>query len=222
MTRMAFVDVETTGLDPERHAPWEIAIVVREVDGSEREYLWQVRPDLSVADLKSLEVGRFWSRFQLDRLEGPFGASAAEWCDGEPGEELSAGWVRTDHHRVAMDVARVLAGAHVAGANPAFDAAMLTRWLRYSGAPAPVWHHRLIDVEAYAAGAVQWPEPRSLSDTAERLGIAVDRDQQHGALYDAHLAKQVYDATVAFERPAVDVVDCEIVDLEEASDAVHS
>lgn len=56
------------------------------------------------------------------------------------------------------DVVEALAGATIVGANPAFDTAFLAaRWKR-----AP-WHHRLLDVEAYAMGALGWDRPRGLA-----------------------------------------------------------
>lgn len=205
--RICFVDVETTGLDPDRHGPWEIAVVSREVDGSEREHLWQVRPYLPAAEAKALEVGRFWTRFRLDDRE--YGAcSGIEWKHST--DAVAGDWTGIADFRVAAKISRLLAGAYLAGANPAFDAAMLTRWLRAHGAPAPTWHHRLLDVEAYAAGAVRLSVPASLSDTADVLGIIVDREQQHGALYDAHLAKRVYDAAVAMHDVADERVIAEI------------
>ncbi|WP_267595513.1 hypothetical protein [Carbonactinospora thermoautotrophica] len=44
MTRLVFIDVETTGLEPDRHGVWEIGAIVRTEDG-DHEYLWEVWPD---------------------------------------------------------------------------------------------------------------------------------------------------------------------------------
>jgi DNA polymerase-3 subunit epsilon len=57
-----------------------------------------------------------------------------------------------------------LDGATLIGANPAFDAAFLrARW------GVTPWHHRLWDVEAYAAGVLGWDKLRGLAGIAEAL-----------------------------------------------------
>lgn len=50
------------------------------------------------------------------------------------------------------------------GANPAFDAAFLTA--RWGTAP---WHLRLLDVEAYAMGALGYDRPRGLATITQDL-----------------------------------------------------
>lgn len=86
--KLAFVDTETTGLDPDRHEIWEVALIVREEvepepreiierDGPEivgrtlesqprrmidTEYVWQLPVDLARADLIALNIGRFHER----------------------------------------------------------------------------------------------------------------------------------------------------------------
>ncbi|MDQ3931602.1 MAG: hypothetical protein M3252_02025, partial [Actinomycetota bacterium] len=58
------------------------------------------------------------------------------------------------------------------------------------------WDHHLIDVGTLALPLIApGPEsPRSLARTCEALGILHDRDQAHGALYDAHQVRRVFDA----------------------------
>lgn len=41
MTALAIVDLETTGVSPDRHHLWEIGLIVR-TDDTDREYCWQV------------------------------------------------------------------------------------------------------------------------------------------------------------------------------------
>lgn len=65
---------------------------------------------------------------------------------------------------------RVLRGATLVGSNPAFDAAFLRRKLG-----AAVWHHRLFDVSAYAAGVLGLDELLGLAELRRHL---VER---HGA-----------------------------------------
>ena len=115
--RHVFLDLETTGLDPERHEPWEMAYAVD--DGP---ILSAIVPHaLYRPDPKALKLNGY-----LDR--------ALDVTPDDRFEELL---------RSRLD------GATLVGANPAFDAAFLRA--RWGYAP---WHHRLWDVEAYAAGVL--------------------------------------------------------------------
>ncbi len=98
---IAFVDIETTGLDPERHEIWEVGIV-RE-DGYERD--WKLSVTLLNADMQALEIGRW--------------AEAGPTYDPAPGSVVGA----------RFEVLNALAGNVFAGNNPAFDAAFLRRFL---------------------------------------------------------------------------------------------
>lgn len=63
MTALAFVDTETTGLDPDFHEIWEVGLIV-----NDEERLWQLPVDLKRADPKALEIGRFHERYKADAL----------------------------------------------------------------------------------------------------------------------------------------------------------
>jgi hypothetical protein len=161
--RIAFCDVETTGLDPARHVLWEWAVIV---DGDEHH--GQVRltyPQRAAAVPVALEVGRFHDRYDAGTA-------------GDPAE-------------VAGVLAGLLDGVTLCGAQVHFDAAFLAWLLRRCGLE-PSWHHRLLDVESMAAGACGWAAPRSLSDTAAALGVAVDESMRHTALGDARTARAVH------------------------------
>jgi len=41
MTTLAFLDTETTGLDPERHEIWEVGLILRDEDDAECEFVAQ-------------------------------------------------------------------------------------------------------------------------------------------------------------------------------------
>lgn len=64
MTRICFLDTETTGLQPHHHEVWEIAVISRALpgDGDDVELMWHVRPDLTKADPTALRIGRFYER----------------------------------------------------------------------------------------------------------------------------------------------------------------
>ena len=191
MTRLAFTDVESTGLDPTRHEVWEVAVILRDHQQGvhDEEHRLLIRPrDLAAADPGALRVGRFYARAaETD--------AATDWRTVDrPIVGVHDGWV---HPAVAAErIATLTAGAHLVGANPAFDAAFLTSMLARNGF-APAWHYRLIDVEALVAGAVRWETPKSLRDSAAWLDLTVDEAALHTALGDARLARDVYDAVIA-------------------------
>lgn len=84
-----------------------------------------------------------------------------------------------------------LEGATLVAANPAFDAAFLRA--RWGFTP---WRYRLLDVEAYAMGALGFAEPKGLKDVAAELrflGYEIHHPDHSAAgdvatLRDCHLA----------------------------------
>jgi DNA polymerase III epsilon subunit-like protein len=129
MKLIAFVDTESTGLDPFLHDPWEIAVVLR-VDGADEEHVFRIEPDLTNADPEALRINRYHER-----------TSAPDW-------------VWDDRQTAARHLHDLLDGAVLIGSNPAFDAEMLTHLLgRYFDQPRP-WHYRTVDVVTLAAGSL--------------------------------------------------------------------
>ena len=181
MPKYAFVDTETTGLDPDVHRPWEIAVILRDGGPADTEYVWQLRPELDQADPEALKIARFHER-----------------CVTPAGQ---ASWIRPDGlvtgaPAIAVaEIRHMLDGAYLVGAVPSFDAAVLTALFK-DHAELPGWRHRLICVENLVAGTLHLPEPPSLSAAAELVGITVDHSRLHGALYDARLARDVFDAVI--------------------------
>jgi DNA polymerase III epsilon subunit-like protein len=157
VTKLTFVDLETTGLDPSRHEAWEIGLIVREdASTTDTEYLWRIKPDLTKADPTGLRIGRFYERT----------AGLHPALSRKPGDK----WA--DPAKTAEELARLLDGAHMVGAVPSFDAAFLERFLRRYG-QAPTWHYHLVDVEALAAGylagsVANQTGPRSMASTSPR------------------------------------------------------
>lgn len=66
---LAFVDCETTGLDPDRHEVWEVALILR-ADAGETSQVWQLPVDLGRAEAKALEVGRFYEHYRTQSTPG--------------------------------------------------------------------------------------------------------------------------------------------------------
>jgi DNA polymerase III epsilon subunit-like protein len=167
-TRFVFIDTEATGLDHSRHELTEVAWVVRFEDGSEAERQYFPRATLDTADDDALALTHYHERI-APQPKTPL----AEWL----------GQFLTDAE-----------GAVLVGAVPDFDAQHLTLACRRLGV-TPTWDHHLLDVETLALPLIAaGPEvPRSLARTCAALGIEHDKDQAHGALYDARQAMRVFD-----------------------------
>lgn len=135
MTPLCFIDTETTGLDPRIHQPYEVAWWLEDEPHPRSAWL---RHDLTHADQGALRIGGYWDRK----------AYAAQ----------DDGWMYAESPR---SLALVLEGVTLVGSNPAFDAAMLTRYIG-----APVWHHRHIDVSNVAMVVFDTDRPLGLADVA--------------------------------------------------------
>jgi hypothetical protein len=205
---LAIVDVETTGLDPRTHHVWEIAVIRRTLWGGQftdtREHLWQVRPDLTTADPKGLEVGRYAERFAV-----PDGWDAAEFdADGN----LIA---RLRMHEFLHDLQDALHHTVMVGSNPGFDDRFLRDLLHAHGRKA-TWHYRPVCVATLAAGylygrATEQAErdndpdrlrkvdlllgwPWKSYNASEAIGVPrPDTDAAHTALGDARWAAAAWD-----------------------------
>lgn len=135
---LVFIDTETTGLDPDLHEIWEIAIIRRDADGRDWESHYQLRKTeihLEVAEEKALEIGRYHERMIV-----PAGCFYAQ-IDGD-GKPCAMSYKTLVH-----DLTRHLDGAMLVGSNPAFDAAFLRNFM----GTAP-WHYRTVDVATMAVG----------------------------------------------------------------------
>ena len=200
MTRIVFIDTETTSLRPDRRA-WEVGLIIREPGKPDAEHYWFVDIfdlDLGNADVMSLKIGRFYDRHPQAR-------------DGQ--EE---GWADTvSELEVMRAVERLTRGAHLVGAVPNFDADVLGARMRANGI-CPSWHYHLTCVEVLAAGwlnrhaavlenreatieeaarlrALASP-PWKSDDLSAALGITVSDEDRHTALGDARWARAIYDA----------------------------
>ena len=136
---LVFLDTETTGLDPAKCSVWEIAYAVDE--------------------------GPILSSFVRHSLEGasPFALTLNGYLTRNAGGSGTAAHDLTGVEFEA-DLMKAMKGATLVAANPAFDASFLRA--RWGETP---WKYRLFDVEAYAAGVLDWDEPKGLSAIADAL-----------------------------------------------------
>jgi hypothetical protein len=191
MTRLCFLDTETSSLDPDRGEVYEIGLIVRD-SGSplELEWRWWLPIDLGKADPMSLKVGRF---FERRPPQSRTWSGALQWApDSGKVEQAAVG-------EVAASVMELTADAHLVGAVPSFDAAFLTPLLRKWGC-CPAWHYHLVDVEALAAGLVQAEPPWNSGDLSRKVGVEPDQFDRHTALGDARWARAIYDAVMVEGR----------------------
>lgn len=202
MTRLAFVDTETTGLDPDLHEIWEVGLILRD-DGIESEYTWQLPVDLGRADPMALKIGRFHERRWTG--EGHVGLDREYVSKAVVAPESMGYWCE-------LFTALTL-GAHLVGAVVSFDEERLRRLLRRHG-ECPMWHYHLVDVEALAAGWVghldstgdiehaAWgyvdsgAPPWKSDDLSLAVGVDPEHFDRHTALGDARWAKAIYDAVL--------------------------
>jgi DNA polymerase III epsilon subunit-like protein len=193
VTTLAFVDLETTGLD-DVHEPWEIALVVRWDDGAEDQYRWFVEPQyMDIADPQALEIGRFAERTAhlSSHSEDRYGVYA-------PGIR-TAGW--SDPQTLAVSLEDLLRGAVLVGSNAQFDMRMLRSFLQGQGRKLTC-HYRPVDVGAMAYGYLSaigqhtggWCPELPWNSTKLAAALGVERSGMHEALPDALFARDVFDA----------------------------
>ncbi len=168
------VDVETTGLDPERHEIVQLGMVGL---GDDLQELW----------LWSETFRPRWPERADPESMAVHGLGEEHWRDALP----------FDAH--AADVANLLRGATLVAHNPSFDDKFLRAALRRALGPGhDRWSYRLVDTMSMALPLVRALAPggsSSLDATCKTLGLA--RGRSHDALSDARAHAAVFRAVTA-------------------------
>lgn len=201
--KLAFVDTETTGLDPARHDMWEVAVITiddRQPADTLSEWAWQIHPNLRAADPAALRIGDYYGRTPA----GPWTTRRLTCPPWLPGDDPLA-----TRDVIASTLAAELAGATIVGINPAFDAAFIGAFLRAHG-QQEAWDYHLIDVANLAAGwllgssdihvehVIPWKSDR----LSEKCGVEPPTGaERHTALGDARWVQRWYTRLTEEARP---------------------
>lgn len=164
MSPLMFVDTEATGLDWSIHQPYEVCLW--EEHWAEPK-TFDLRHSLEGADPAALKIGGYFER-------GAHGIDEGSITKGA--------------------LAKMLNGVTLVGSNPAFDAAMLRRFIG-----AATWHHRMIDVSNLAMVVLGLPRPPGLAATVHLLREAHYSipDPDHTSEGDVRVTRAVYEALMS-------------------------
>ncbi len=177
---LAWLDCETTSTRPGRR-PWDIAVIRRPADAdpdgdtSYQVFIDRRDLDLADADLKALEIGRFYERHP----EFGAGGNVMRLADA------------------LHTIEGMLRGAVVLGSNPSFDTETLDPFMR-GHAILPSWYYHPVDIPSMVEGWLRGarrpvPQPPKTDPLIRAIGIDPDSYPRHTALGDCQLFRAVYD-----------------------------
>jgi hypothetical protein len=205
--RLAFADTETITLEPGHDVMWEIAVITRDGDrASDREWTFQLRPNMAKAQPEALEISGFKARYLLSTIRAP----ALGWSElngAEPAKLTRPG--------LALSLHTLLDGRSIFGICPSFDTLRLSLFLRrqfrgVAGYTDP-FHYQPHDVEDEVAGYLRGRDhyehaeqsavdpavfaiPRPTELLAQAAGVTLKPEDKHTALGDARFARDLHDA----------------------------
>lgn len=173
----AFLDIETSGLDPFEHEIIEVAYLLERADVlGARTVQFSLLFDHSKAETMALEVNGWGTREFAPLIK--------------------------DHREAAAKLAFDLKDAIIVGNAVHFDTEFITHFIRrYAPAlDSRPWDHRLVDLKSLAAGRIRIDPAELNSDAIGRhFGVPLPRDA-HSALADARWNRELYHAMGLFHK----------------------
>lgn len=168
---IAFIDTETTGLDPNRAEVIEFAAIRRNADGTETRFHTLICPQrIDDADVKALEINGY--------------IKAPERWDVAP-----------TMGQVGNQIADFLKGTVICGHNISFDEAMLNANLHRAGVKRRVPYHK-VDTVTLAHEHLVPLGLKRLSLDFIRAFLGWSKEGAHTAMKDAEDVQRLYDLTI--------------------------
>lgn len=163
----AFLDTETTGLNPMQHEIIEIAIVLEHQDGRVEEWCSKIKPvRLDRAEPKALEINGYAAHPEL-------------WENAPTFEE------------VLVTVLAKLDNAMLVGHNVSFDHSFVQEAIYRAGSKVRMGYHK-VDTVGLAYAHLVPLGLESLSLDAIRTFLGWSKDGAHTALVDARDCRRLY------------------------------
>lgn len=203
VTEFAFVDTETVSLwPPKGDQIWEYGGVTINPDHTLDKLRLQIRPNLYTANGPSLQIGRFFERFNINLLTHPVGTGNLIMSEGDVEDWSLEDITPFIPEIVAGFICDQLKGRKVFYSNPPFDHPRLVDFVRSNGL-VETWHYHGYDMPSMVAGFLL-SRGNDLSSIGtrylyEKYGFTQKESTVHTALGDAeHLAElfisMAYDA----------------------------
>ncbi|HLC38761.1 MAG TPA: 3'-5' exonuclease [Patescibacteria group bacterium] len=164
-SKLAFVDIETTGLDRHKHEIIEIGLLIVNPENFEILETWhkRIKPyNLRGADPVALRINHFDPKI----------------------------WEKASEPRAALEeFSRKTRDSYLVSHNISFDRPFLEDHFRRWQIPVR-WHYHSLDTISFAYCKLQDLESLKLSRLAERLGIV--QEKEHAALDDVMTCYRVF------------------------------
>jgi DNA polymerase-3 subunit epsilon len=179
---LAFIDTETTGLDPQVHEVIEIAIILTHSNGRTLTYHRKIKPErLDVADPIALKVNGY-------------AANPEAWDDALPMSAVGPEILLFLDNALSDGV--ILAGHNVVlvGHNVSFDREFLIQNLKRAGLKGNI-SHRTIDTITLAYEHLQPLGLKSMALDAVRKFLGWSKVGAHTALKDAEDTQRLFQLT---------------------------
>lgn len=189
MSNILFFDVESTGLDDEKHSIIQLAAQYYQNGTKTHEFETAVCPYTESVSIGALKTNKF---------------SPHDLYSGENSHDACANFVEflLQLPNWAPRYNPITVGAH----NAKFDLGMVRNFLEahnYTNLDE-IFSHRVVDTAATARflidSGVLDCKSASLGTVAKALGLDVDENKQHEALYDTELCARVYFAMIDLVR----------------------